>query len=120
MLIAVQTVVSAIDVNTVPVAFQGAIIFVRNVFGGGVFAIGLIWLRNSWGYIEAYAQKKVEGDVALEYDVNKFYKTTAYYIGNIAIIFNVAPTPELRAIGTAIVFFLDVGASTLAKIFRKT
>jgi hypothetical protein len=118
-LIAVQTALLAIDVNTVPQAFQGVVVLIRNVFGGGVFAIGLIWLRNSWGYIEAYARKKVEGEVQLEYDVNKFYKTTAYYMGNIAIIFNIAPTPELRAIGTAIVFFIDILASTLGKIFAK-
>lgn len=119
ILIAIQTAVSAIDLNTVPPTFQGIIIFTRNLFGGGVFAVGLIWLRNSWGYIEAYARKRVEGEVELEYDVNKFYKTTAYYMGNIAIIFNIAPTPELRAVGTAIVFFLDILTSTLGRIFVK-
>jgi hypothetical protein len=48
--------------------------------------------------------------------MNKFYKTAAYYTGNLAIIFNLAPTLELRAIGTAIVFFIDILGGVLGKI----
>ena len=73
-------------------------------------------LGLGWGYIEAYAHAKATGNPQIEYDVNKFYKTAAYYTGNLAIIFNVAPTTELRAIGTAIVFFIDILGSVLGKI----
>jgi len=115
-LLAVQTAILGIGVDTVPGALQGIFVFLRNVFGGGLFAVGLIWLRNSWGYIEAYAQAKTTGNQQLQYDMNKFYKTAAYYTGNLAIIFNLAPTLELRAIGTAIVFFIDILGSVLGKI----
>ena len=115
-LLAVQTAILGIGVDTVPEALQGVFVFLRNVFGGGLFAVGLVWLRNSWGYIEAYAQARTTGNQQLQYDMNKFYKTAAYYTGNLAIIFNVAPTTELRAIGTAIVFFIDILGSVLGKI----
>ena len=116
VLLAVQTAIMGIEVNTVPGTLQGVFVFLRNMFGGGLFAVGLVWLRNSWGYIEAYAHAKATGNPQIEYDVNKFYKTAAYYTGNLAIIFNVAPTTELRAIGTAIVFFIDILGSVLGKI----
>jgi hypothetical protein len=116
VLLAVQTAIMGIEVNTVPGALQGIFVFLRNMFGGGLFAVGLVWLRNCWGYIEAYAYAKATGNPQIEYDVNKFYKTAAYYTGNLTIIFNVAPTTELRAIGTAIVFFIDILGSVLGKI----
>jgi len=115
-LLAVQTAILGIGVDTVPGVLQGVFVFLRNVFGGGLFAVGLVWLRNCWGYVEAYAHAKATGNPQIEYDVNKFYKTAAYYTGNLAIIFNVAPTLELRAIGTAIVFFIDILGSVLGKI----
>jgi len=118
-LLAVQTAILGIGVDTVPGVLQGVFVFLRNVFGGGLFAVGLVWLRNSWGYIEAYAQAKTTGNQQLQYDMNKFYKTAAYYTGNLAIIFNLAPTAELRAVGAAIVFFIDVLGSIFAKILSK-
>lgn len=105
-----------VALSTVPDGFRQVGAFLQNTFGAGVVAVGLIWLRNIWGYLEAYAQKKATGNVSLQYDVNKFYKTTAYYLGNLAIVFNVAPTPELRAVGTFIVFIIDVLASQVNRI----
>ncbi|MCJ7423493.1 hypothetical protein MUP01_04390 [Candidatus Bathyarchaeota archaeon] len=49
--------------------------------------------------------------------MNKFHKTAAYHLGDTAVIFNLAPTAELQAIGVAIVFFIDVLGPILAKIF---
>lgn len=108
-----------VDVSTVPEYFKQIMVFVQNTFGAGVVAVALIWLRNMWGYVEAYAQNKVLGNASLQYDVNKFYRTTAYYLGNLAIVFNVAPTPELRVVGTFIIFVIDILGSKASRILQK-
>jgi hypothetical protein len=117
--LAVNAELTQIDLNTVPQLLQGLVAFIKSIFASGVLSVGLIWLRNIWGYIGAYASAKMEGNAPLEYDVNKFYKTIAYYMGSIAIIFNVAPTPELKAIGSAIVFFIDVLNSVFHQLLSK-
>jgi hypothetical protein len=117
--LAVTHAIQTIDVATVPAFFQGFVIFVQNFFSAGVLAVGLIWLRNTWGYLEAYMRERIKGEVQLEYDVNKWYKTAAYYIGSIAVVFNLAPTPTLRAIGVAVVFFMDLLGSIIGRIWPK-
>jgi VIT1/CCC1 family predicted Fe2+/Mn2+ transporter len=61
----------------------------------------------------------MQGQPQLEYDANKLYKTAAYYFGSIAIVFTAAPTPELKAVGVVIVYFLDILGSVLGEIFGK-
>jgi hypothetical protein len=119
VLLAISTELTQIDLNAAPQMLQGVVAFAKSVFASGVLSVGLIWLRNVWGYIGAYAKAKTQGNVALEYDVNKLYKTAAYYMGSIAVIFNVAPTPELKAIGSAIVFFIDISGSVLREFLDK-
>lgn len=97
--------------------FPSSLISVQKFFNGGLVALAVVWHRNVWGYIEAFAQTKTQGQTELEYDVNKFHKTAAYYLGNTVDIFNLAPTAELQAIDVAIVFFIDFLGSILAKIF---
>jgi hypothetical protein len=114
--LAISTAINNVNIESVPIGLQQAAIFVKQFFSGGLVALAVIWLRNVWGYIEAFARAKTQGQTELEYDVNKFYKTTAYYLGNTAVIFNLAPTAELQAIGVAIVFFIDILGSVLGKI----
>jgi hypothetical protein len=117
--LAVSTAINNVNIETVPVGLQQAVAFIKQFFNGSLIAVAVIWLRNVWGYIEAYTRAKIQGQAQLEYDINKFYKTAAYYLGNTAVIFNLAPTSELKAIGVAIVFFIDLLGSILAKIFTK-
>ena len=114
--LAVNTAIGNVNVDTVPAGLQQAVVFIKQFFNGGLVALTVIWLRNVWGYIEAFARAKTQGQTELEYDVNKFYKTAAYYLGNTAVIFNLAPTAELQAIGVAIVFFIDILGSVISKI----
>lgn len=88
----------------------------QNTFGAGAVATALIWVRNVWGYVQAKAKAKAEGNAEIEYNINKFYQTTAQYLGGVAVVFNVAPTPELRAIGVLVVWVADVLYSAVAKI----
>jgi len=119
VLLSVGASLASIDINSTPQLFQGVVVFVKTVFASGVFAVGLIWLRNVWGYIGAYVRGKMQGQPQLEYDANKLYKTAAYYFGSIAIVFTAAPTPELKAVGVVIVYFLDILGSVLGEIFGK-
>ena len=116
--LAVNTAINNLSIESVPIGLQQAVVFIKQFFNGSLVAVAVIWLRNVWGYVEAFARAKTQGQTELEYDVNKFYKTAAYYLGNTAVIFNLAPTAELQAIGVAIVFFIDILGSVISKIVR--
>jgi len=117
--LAMAQAVQTIDISTVPSFWQGFVLFVKNTVGGGAVATGVIWLVNIFGYVEAYARAKVAGNTELEYNVNKLWETTAKYLGGIALVFNIAPTVELKAVGVLILFFIDKGKSILTLIFPK-
>lgn len=114
--VGVYTALEAVNVATVPYPFSTIVVFLKTTLLGGSISVGLIWLRNIFGFLTARFGSKAEGGVE-EYDINKFYKTTSYYFGTIAMVFNMAPTPEWRAIGTGIVFFIDLLGSVLSQVF---
>jgi hypothetical protein len=118
ILLGVQQALKTIDISTVPEVWQGPLTYLVNIFSGGAFAMGLVWLRNIFGYLSAKARKAAAGTTT-EYDLNKFYQTLAGYMGSISIVFVAAPTPELKAIGAMIVFFIDLIPSVLQGIFPK-
>ena len=118
ILLGVEQTLKSLDMSKVPEIWRGIVTYVVNVFSGGAFATGLIWLRNIFGYLSAKAREKAKG-TTIEYDLNKFWQTLAGYMGSISIVFVAAPTPEWKAIGAMIVFFIDLIPSVLQGIFPK-
>jgi hypothetical protein len=114
--VGVYTALEAVNVATVPYPFSTIVIFLKTTLLGGSISVGFIWLRNIFGFLTAKFGTQAEGSIE-EYDINKFYKTTTYYFGTIAMVFNMMPTPEWKAVGTAIVFFLDLLGSALSQVF---
>jgi len=118
VLLGVQEAVQLVDVADAPPFWHGVVIFLKSTFSGGLVALGLIWLRNIFGFLKVKSRAQVAG-VVEEYNIQKFYETFAYYTGSIAIVFNAAPNPEIRVIGTVTVFFIDLLGSVFASIFPK-
>jgi len=112
-----EKTIMQIDTATIPEPFGGIIVYLQTFFSSGMVATGIVWFRNIWGYVRRKAQKLADGERKIEYNFMKLGETAAYYVGSIGIIFQAAPTVELRAIGTVAVFLLDVFLSELSHMF---
>ncbi|MGD0029406.1 MAG: hypothetical protein ABSC91_10760 [Candidatus Bathyarchaeia archaeon] len=76
-------------------------VLVKAFFAGAPYIIAVTWLYNIFGYL---MQNQMVKSTPLPFDTQKFVQTLTLFISTIGPIFMLAPTPELKAIGSLIVF----------------
>jgi hypothetical protein len=111
------TYVNTLDVSTIDPTWVPLVTLFKNFFASQAVAFLITFIYNIWGYAKNKSNALAAG-TKIEYDLNKYFGSLAYYGGGLAIVFIALPTPY-NAIGTAIVFFLKLSGSVIGDVFAK-